>query len=417
MAQLTDDCFAFGGRLIPLAEAERLIAERYGCVVGSEMVRLAEGCGRVLAAPVAAGVAVPPSDNAAVDGFAIRLDDLLADRPTLLKLAGREAAGHPTGAALPRGRAARVFTGAVMPPGADTVLMQEDCTLTPEGVVVPTGIARGANRRCAGEDVALGETVLPQGRRLTPADLALLAALGRAEVEVRRPLRAALFSTGDELTEPGSALAAGRIFDANRFMLGAMLRRLGVEVQDGGILPDNESHISGALRDAAATHDVVITSGGVSTGEEDHVRSAIGAFGQVTFWRVAIRPGRPVALGEAFGIPLIGLPGNPVAALVTFVTIARVAIDRLAGALPVHLPRFPVVSALKYRKKPGRREYPRVTLEADGAVLRGRLFPKFGAGIITSLTHADALLELAEDSSGLMPGDVVPAIPLGLLFG
>jgi len=417
MAQLTDDCFAFNGKLLPLAEAEHLIAARYHCALASEPVPLGEALGRVLATPLIAGVAVPPTDNSAVDGYAVHFDDLLPDRPTLLPLSGRETAGHPSGAALPRGTAARVFTGAVMPPGADTVLMQEDCSVAPEGVLLPAGIARGANRRRAGEDVARGDLALPEGHRLTPPDLALLGALGCAEVAVRCRLRAALFSTGDEVAEPGNDLAPGRIFDANRFMLAALLRRLGVDVSDGGILPDNVDRIRDALRDAAARHDVVITSGGVSTGDEDHVRTAIAAIGQLQFWRVAIRPGRPVALGEACGSPLIGLPGNPVAALVTFITVARAVLDRLAGARRVALPRFPAVSAFAYRKKRGRREYPRVTLRADGTVLQAHLFPKLGAGIITSLTHGDALMELDEDNAGIAAGDVVPVLPLSVLYG
>ena len=416
MTQLTDDCFAFGGQLLPLATAKRLITERYRCVAASERVPLKNGVGRVLGVPINANVPVPPFDNSAVDGFAVRFDDLLPDGPTLLPLTGREAAGHPSGMALPRGAAARVFTGAVMPAGSDTVIIQEDCRVMPTAVLVPAGISRGVNRRCAGEDISVGEQALPKGRRLTPVDLALLGALGCAEIEVRRPLRAALFSTGDELIDPGINLSAGRIFDANRFMLGALLRQLGIEVEDGGILPDDEQRIRSALCSAAAGHDVVITSGGVSTGEEDHVRNAIGAVGELRLWRVAIRPGRPVALGELSGVPLIGLPGNPVAALVTFVAIARVVLDRLAGAQAQCLPRIPVVSAFDLRKKQGRREYPRVTLETGKGALRAHLFPKAGAGIITSLTHADALLELTEESTAVREGDVVPAIPLAMLY-
>jgi molybdopterin molybdotransferase len=417
MAQLSDDCFAFGGRLIPLAEAEAMIAAHFQCTLPVQTVALAAALGHVLAAPLVAGVAIPPHDNSAVDGYAVRFADLNPNGPTVLPVSMREAAGHASGVALPPRMAARVFTGALMPPGADTVLMQEDCQVTEAGVVVPPGIHRGDNSRHAGEDIALGEMALPAGRRLTPPDLALLAALGQAEIAVRRPLRAALFSTGDEVVEPGTPLVPGQIFDANRFMLAAMLRRMGAEVTDGGILPDNPAKIRDALTQAAGGHDVVMTSGGVSAGDEDHVRDAICAIGTLRFWRVAIRPGRPITIGETCGTPLIGLPGNPVAALVTFVTLARLVVDRLAGVQTLALPHFPVVSGFAYRKKRGRREYPRVTLQQTEEGLCAQLFPKPGAGIITSLTHADALLDLPEEMSNIAPGDTVWAIPLGLLYG
>jgi molybdopterin molybdotransferase len=262
--------------------------------------------------------------------------------------------------------------------------------------------------------VRRGAVALPAGRRLAPPDLGLLAALGLAEVAVRTPLRVALFSTGDEITDPPLPLAVGQVYDANRFMLAALLHRLGVRVSDGGILPDDPAATRTALRQAAMQADLVLTSGGVSTGEEDHVRTAIGAAGSLTFWRVAIKPGRPVALGDVGGTPLLGLPGNPVAALVTLAAIGRPLIDRLAGARYVPPPRFPLHSAFAYRKKRGRREYVRVQLDDRGLAHR---YPKEGAGIITSLTESDALMELPEEITTVAPGDVAPCIPLGLLYG
>lgn len=417
MAQLSDDCFAFGGRLLPLAEAQARIAAGFSCRAEPEHVPLAAALGRVLAADVTAALSVPPQANSAVDGYALHYDDLVPDRPTVLKLAGRATAGHPLVGPVPRGTVARIFTGAVMPPGPDTVLMQEDCAATDTEVTVPPGIRRGANRRLAGEDILQGERALAAGRRLTPADLALLAALGRTDVAVRRRLRVALFSTGDEVQEAGEDLRPGRIYDANRVMLAALLARLDVAVTDGGILPDDAPAIRAALARAAPAHDLVLTSGGVSSGEEDHVRGAIEAVGTLAFWRVGIKPGRPVALGSLGETPLLGLPGNPVAALVTFITIGRTVLDALAGARAERLPRFPVPSAFAWRKKRDRREFLRVLLEDDQGAPRAKIFPKEGAGIITSLTGSDALAELPEGVTTIAPGDPLACIPLRLLYG
>lgn len=413
MAQLTDDCFAFGGALLPLVEAQAHIASRFGTVTGTETLTLRQGCGRILAHDVAAPIALPPQPNAAVDGYAFAQADLRRDQPTTLPLHGRTAAGQRP-ALVPAHHASRIFTGAVMPDGLDTVMMQEDCQATAETVILPAGLRRGANARPAGEDIAEGATALNTGRRLMPPDLALLAGLGIATVTVRRKLRVTVFSTGDELTDTPGPLAPGRIFDANRAMLLALLDRLGAQVTDGGILPDNATATAEALRHAAARSELIITSGGVSTGEEDHVRAAIAVAGRLEFWRVAIKPGRPVALATLGDTALLGLPGNPVAALVTFQALGRPLLDRLAGAVHRPPPMLRAVAGFAYRKKAGRLEYVRVTLDASGVALR---YPKEGAGIITSLTESDALMALPESMTQLSPGDTAPVIPLGLLYG
>ncbi len=413
MAQLSDDCFAFGGALLPLAEAQARIAAAFRPVTGIETVAVREAVGRILAHDVTAAIDLPPQPNSAVDGYAFRHADLRGDGPTTLALQGRTAAGQRPASVGP-GRASRIFTGAVMPRGLDTVMMQEDAEASETSVTLQPGLRRGANARPAGEDISAGARALPQGRRLMPPDLALIAALGLARIAVRVPLRVVVFSTGDELTDPPGPLPPGRIYDANRAMLIGLLTRLGARVEDGGILPDRAEATAAALRAAVARCDLMFTSGGVSTGEEDHVRTAIAAAGQIAFWRVAIKPGRPVALGEVGGVPLLGLPGNPVAALVTFSALGRPLFDRLAGGVYQRPPRLLAQAAFDYRKKAGRTEYVRVTLDEAG---RAHRYPKEGAGIITSLTESDALMELPAEITELHPGDVAPVVPLGLLHG
>ncbi len=411
MAQLTDDCFAFSGPLLPLAQMEKLIVERVTPVAETGRVLLRDARGRVTAADVKAPVDLPPFDNSAVDGYAVRHADLASGADTRLKIAGRLTAGKRPDAALEAGEAIRIFTGAAMPEGADTVFMQEDVRVEGDHVIVPSGLRRGANRRLAGEDAARGTVVLPAGTVLEAQHVALAAALGLTELDVRRRLKVAIFSTGNEVVEPGAPRGPAAIYDANRYLLAGLLARLGAEVTDLGILADDPFDLANALGAAAAAHDLVVTSGGVSTGEADHVRTAVERIGSLVFWRVAIKPGRPVAMGVIRGATnddsaaFVGLPGNPVAVFVTFVRVVKPLLRRLGGAPPERLIALPVRAGFGYRKKKDRREYVRVALRlaADGE-LEAVKHPRDGAGILTSLTETDGLLEIPEDVTTVEPG-------------
>ena len=417
MAQLSDDCFAFGGKLLGVDAALALIAERVTPVVSEEEAPLAEACGRVLARDLVAAIDVPPHANSAVDGYAVAHADLLPDCDTVLPVTGRAAAGHPLGRPAARGEAIRIFTGAPMPDGLDTVMMQDDCVVEEGRVRLAPGIRKGANRRHPGEDVAKGVVALAAGRRLKPADLGLAAALGQHRLPVFRRLRVALLSTGDEVREPGQKLAAGMIYDANRVMLLALIQALGCGVSDLGIRPDRAEGLADTLAAASTGHDLIVTSGGVSTGEEDHVKAAIERLGRLDFWRLAIKPGRPVALGQVRGVPLIGLPGNPVAAALTFAILARPLILRLAGAEPRPPLQFPVTANFTYRKKPGRREYLRASLVRENGAVVARRYPKDGAGILSSIVQSDGFVVLDEAISQVAPGATIDFLAFSEVIG
>jgi molybdopterin molybdotransferase len=408
MAQLSDDCFAFGGPMMSVDEAVRLIASRVVAVGETETVTLVDADGRILARDITAPLPLPPFTNSAVDGYALPGSDLPRDEERAFPVSGRVAAGGSVEPAQP-GHAVRIFTGAPMPEGTDTVFMQEDVRVDDSGhVVLPAGLKVGANVRPAGEDIPQGHLALKAGQRLRPQDIALAAAFGLTRLEVVRRIRVAVFSTGDELASPGTPRAIAQLFDSNRFMLMAMLRRLGCEVSDLGILRDECEPLAQALKQVAGRHDLILTTGGVSTGEEDHVKASVEAVGSLVLWRMAIKPGRPVAMGIIGGTPFIGLPGNPVASFVTFVHVVRPTVLALSGALAVPLIPIPVRAAFSYKKKSGRREYVRVTLRrADDGALEAVKFPREGAGLLSSLVDTDGLVELGEAIAKVEPGDRV----------
>ena len=409
MAQLSDDCFAFGGPMMSVDEAVAIIATRVSAVHEIETVPLGNADGRILAGDISASLALPPFTNSAVDGYAVRSNDLPLRQDVAFPVSGRIQAGASVQEPVQPGHAVRIFTGAPMPEGAGTVFMQEDVRVDEAGkVVLPAGLKPGANVRPAGEDVALGAAALGGGLRLRPQDVALLAAFGLTQVRVRRRIRVAVFSTGDELVSPGNPRLSAQLFDSNRFMLMAMLARLGWEVSDLGILRDDRAALAQGLKKVAGTHDLILTSGGVSTGEEDHVKAAVEDVGTLVLWRMAIKPGRPVAMGIIAGTPFIGLPGNPVASFVTFVHVVRPTVLALSGAQPQPLIPMPVRAAFSYKKKFARREYVRVNLhKTDDGRLEVAKFPREGAGLLSSLVDTDGLVELGEEITQVAPGQTV----------
>lgn len=404
MGRLSRDCFDVAPAPMRVADAVALLRARLPVLSGIETVSIDRADGRVLAEDLIAPIDLPPFDNAAVDGYAVRAGDLAPGGETRLPLGGRVPAGHAPADPGP-GFAVRIFTGAPMPPGTDTVAMQEDVRIDNEAVILPTGLATGANRRRAGEDVALGSRAIPAGTRLGPRHLALAAAFGLPALPLRVPLKVALFSTGDELTPPGQPLLPAGIYDANRPMLAALLKRLGADPVDLGILRDAPGPLHQRLEAAAATHDLILTSGGVSVGEEDHVRNAVEASGALTFWRLAMKPGRPVALGQVAGTPFAGLPGNPAAAYVTALAVLRPLVLHLSGARD-DAPTLTVRSGFAREKRPGRREYLRVCLRV-GADGMPEALPAPG-GALSGLSVSDGLVELAEDLIAIRIGDALP---------
>src|SRR5882724_8436240 len=408
MAQLSDDCFAFGGPMMSVDEAVGIITARVTAVNDVEAVSLDAADGRILARDILAPLPLPPFTNSAVDGYAVSSRDLPQKEEQAFPVTGRVQAGGSSNAPVVPGQAMRIFTGAPMPDGADTVFMQEDVRVDGDKVVLPAGLKPGANVRPAGEDIPSGFAALKAGQRLRPQDVALAAAFGLTQLDVNRRIRVAVFSTGNELVSPGEPRAASQLFDSNGFMLMAMLRRLGCEVSDLGILRDERTSVANGLKQVAGAHDLILTTGGVSTGEEDHVKAAVESIGSLVLWRMAIKPGRPVAMGIIEGTPLIGLPGNPVASFVTFVHVVRPTVLALAGASHAGLIAMPVRAAFAYKKKLARREYVRVSLRhgVDGA-LEAVKFPREGAGLLSSLVETDGLVELGENMTRVESGDSV----------
>ena len=402
---------------LPVAKAQEFIARFVPRVATVERVALRSALGRVLAEDIVSPIDVPAHDNSAMDGYALRGSDLAESGPTRLRIAGTGLAGQQFEGAAGPGECVRIMTGAVMPEGFDTVVPQEFVSVEGQEVVVPPGAVRpGDNRRLRGEDLARGRPALPAGKLLRPADLGLLASLGQAEVPVWRRLRVAFFSTGDELRSIGEPLEPGCVYDSNRYTLYGMLQRLGVELLDLGVVRDEPQALERAFRTAAESADAIITSGGVSVGEADFTKQMMARLGEVTFWRIAMRPGRPMAFGRirsaAHEAVLFGLPGNPVAVMVTFYAFVRDALLAMSGATPAPLPLLRARSAMALRKKPGRTEYQRgvVSRRPDGD-WEVRITGSQGSGILRSMSEANGLVVLHHEQGAVTTGDWVDVLP------
>ncbi len=400
-----------------VAQAQEFIARLVPVVQAVEQRPLRDALGRVLAHDIIAAFDVPSHDNSAMDGFALRGSELQADATTRLRVVGSGLAGRRFEGEVPARSCVRVTTGAVMPAGLDTVVPQESARLEGDQLLVPPGLLRpGDNRRLAGEDLARGEAALAAGRVLRPADLGLLASLGQAEVPVRRRLRVAFFSTGDELRSIGEPLDAGCVYDSNRYTLWGMLQRLGVDLLDLGVVRDDPAALREAFSQAAASADAVITSGGVSVGEADHTKRVMTELGEVLFWKIAMRPGRPLSIGRLRGAGqpaiLFGLPGNPVAVMVSFYAFVRDALLRMAGATPHPPVLLRAASAGPIRKKPGRTEYQRgiVSRAADGT-WQVAVTGAQGSGILRSMSQANGMVLLHHEQGNVAAGEMVDVLP------
>jgi len=371
-------------------------------------VPLDAALGRVLAEAQTARRANPPGANAAVDGYGFARESVGEGAVTLPLALGRAAAGAPFPGKVPPGQALRILTGALLPEGVDTVVLEEDTSTDGAAIAFEARMKRGANTRRAGEDVEAGDEILPAGRRLRPPDLALLAATGRPDVPVFRPLRIAVLSTGDELVSPGMTDDPARTYDANRPMLLALARAWGAEPLDLGHAPDRRAAVRAALDEGSARADLILTSGGASAGDEDHVSALLKTEANLSSWRIALKPGRPLALAVWNGVPVMGLPGNPVAALVCALVFGRPAVGVLSGEGWREPLAFTVPAAFEKRKKPGRREFLRARLDADG---RAEVFASEGSGRISGLAWAEGLVELPDGAAHVRPGDPVRYLP------
>ena len=375
----------------------------------SERVSTLQALDRILAEDVVSPISVPPHDNSAMDGFALRGSEMRAGQPTRLRVVGTALAGTAWSGTVGAGECVRIMTGAIMPAGLDTVAPQELVRVEDQQVELPANLLQpGDNRRLLGEDLMAGQSALAAGTRLTPAACGLLASLGLASVNVWRRPRVAYFSTGDEILSLGEAPREGAVYDSNRYTVYGLLQRLGCEVIDMGVVRDEPAALEAALRDAAQRADAVITSGGVSVGEADHTKATMKKLGDVAFWRIAMRPGRPMAVGRIGSCLLFGLPGNPVAVMVTFAAFVRPALQKLMGWQAPAQPLLRARAEDTLRKKPGRTEYQRgIVRRSDDGELRVRITGNQGSGVLSSMVQANGLIVLAHEQATVLPGDWV----------
>ena len=409
---------AYDPESLPVTQAQSIIRSCISPITASEKINIRSALDRVLAADITSPINVPAHNNSAMDGYAFRGVDLQEEGATVLKIVGTAHAGHAYQEKIEQGQAIRIMTGALLPDGADTVIPQEFVqAITGEHITIAAASIRvGANRRLAGEDLQVGAIALQKGRIARPADLGLLASLGITEVSVQHRLRVAFFSTGDELRSVGDTLDPGCVYDSNRYTLHGMLTRLGCDIIDMGVIKDQPQDLENAFRAAAENADAIITSGGVSVGDADHTKHMMEKLGEVAFWKIAMRPGRPLAFGSINNthnqaIPFFGLPGNPVAVMVSFYFFVRVALLQMMGAQVSPLPLMRVPLATAIRKRLGRTEYQRGILQqAEHGLWTVRATSAQGSGILRSMTEANCIIVLAHDQGDVAMGDQVEII-------
>ena len=406
---MSEDCCS-SPSLISVDEATARILESGSPVAQSEIIGLEQALGRVLAEDVCSSINVPGYDNSAMDGYAVRSADC-AEAGARLSVTQRIPAGQ-TGSQLDAGTAARIFTGAPIPPGADAVVMQEHCDTEDDQVIINKQVKVGQHIRRAGEDISQGSVVLKAGHRLRPQELGLLASVGLAEVSVKRKLKVATFFTGDEIVEPGSELGEGQIYNSNKYTIKGLLQTTGCEIIDLGIVPDTLEATLDVLQKASSQADLVVTSGGVSVGEEDYVRIALEQLGELKMWRIAMKPGKPVAFGKVGDALFMGLPGNPVSVFVTFLLFARPLILKMQGMECHHSVFSSIVADFEWPSVQ-RQEYLRVRVEQDGTA---KLFPHQGSGVLSSASWADGLVEV-QIGQAIQKGDRVNYLPFSGLLG
>ena len=412
IAQVVSCLDGYDPDALPVDKARAAIRACLMPVADVESVLIRQSLGRVLAQDIVPAINVPGHDNSAMDGWAVSSKDVSFDREIQLLEIGKALAGKPFHGTIGAGECVRVMTGAVMPQGADTVVVQELCRVDADRISIPPGQKAGQNVRAAGEDLKAGVPVLRAGQAVRAAELGLIASLGIAEVSVKRRLRVAFFSTGDELASIGTPLQEGQVYDSNRYTLHGMLQGLGVEILDMGVVRDDPAKLEAAFREAAEKADAIITTGGVSVGEADFVRQLMARLGEVLFWKIAMRPGRPMAFGRidcgdasAF---LFGLPGNPVAVMVTFYQFVRDALLVLGGRTDAfEIPLLQAVSASPMRKVPGRTEYQRGILFREGGVWKVRVTGQQGSGVLRSMSEANCFIVLEHARGKVEAGELV----------
>ena len=412
--KLADDCFLHDKDRLRHNQALEILRQNMRTISEAETVSLANANGRILAADVIAPRNIPAFDNSAVDGYAFAHDDF---EPTggFFPLMTRIAAGDTTEIELPGFSAARIFTGAKMPEGADTIAMQEDCEPHEQDggqfIAIPAGLKKGANCRLAGEDVSANSVVAKTGIKLRPQDLAAIASTGTSEVKVYSPLKVGLLSSGNEILRPGETFEQGKVYDANHFMLSGLLENLNVEISDLGICPDDVKNVEALLKTASARFDIVISSGGASKGEEDHFVDALGKIGKCHLWQLAVKPGRPMSFGQIDKTLVFTLPGNPVAAFVCFSLYVRPSIQSLSGAEFSEPQRYKIPAGFSIKSKPDRREFLRGFIDNENDTPIAMKFDRDGSGLITGLRESSGLIEIPEETTSVSKGEMISFIP------